>query len=61
MTPLFVDDVHIAKLLLKTAVDSCLANKALPKMKLQLFHPVGENCGEDSAQLMQELEAELTH
>ena len=38
MTPLFVDDVHIAKLLLKTAVDSCLANKALPKMKLQLFH-----------------------
>ena len=46
MTPLFADNVPIAKLLLKTAADSCLANKALPKKtKLQLFHPVGENCG----------------
>lgn len=60
MTPLFADNVHIARLLLKTAADSCLANKALPKTKLQLFHPVGDNCGEDAAQLMQELEAELT-
>ena len=61
MTPLFADNVHIAKLLLKTAAESCLANEALPKTKLQLLHPVGNNCGEDSSQLMKELKAELTH
>ena len=61
MTPLFADNVHVAKLLLKTAAESCLANEALPKTKLQLFHPVGDNCGEDSSQLIKELEAELTH
>ena len=35
--------------------------KKNPKTKLQIFHPVGDNCGEDSSQLMRELEAELTH
>ena len=61
MAPLFADTVDIAMLLLKTAVESCLANEAIPKTKLKIFHPVGENCGEDSSQLMRELEAELTH
>ena len=61
MAPLFADYVHIAKMLLKTAAENCLANEALPKTKLELFHPVGNNCGENSSQLMRELEAELTH
>ena len=61
MAPLFADNVHIAKVLLKIAAESCLANEALPKTKLELFHPVGDDCGEDSSQLMEELEAELTH
>ena len=61
MAPLFADNVNIAKVLLKTAAENCLANEALPKTKLELFHPVGDNCGENSSQLMTELEAELTH
>ena len=61
MAPLFADNVHIAKLLLKTAAVNCLENDVLSKTKLELFHPVGDNCGEDSSQLMKELEAELTH
>ena len=61
MTPLYADNVQIAKLLLQTAAEYCLANEAVPKTKLELFHPVGDNCGEGAAELMDELEAELTH
>ena len=61
MAPLFADTVDIAMLLLKTAAENYLANEAIPKTKLQIFHPVGDNCGENSSQLMRELEAELTH
>ena len=61
MAPLYADNVQIAKLLLKTAAEHCLANEAVPKTKLELFHPVGDNCGEGAAELMDELEAELTH
>ena len=61
MAPLFADTVDIAMLLLKTAAENYLANEATSKTKLQIFHPIGENCGEDSSQLMRELEAELTH
>ena len=61
MAPLYADNVQIAKLLLKTAAEHCLANEAIPKTKLELFHPVGDNCGEGAAELMDELEAELTH
>ena len=61
MAPLYADNVQIAKLLLKTAAEYCLANEAVPKTKLELFHPVGDNCGEGAAELMDELEAELTH
>ena len=61
MAPLFADNVHIAKFLLKTAAENCLANEAIPKTRLQIFHPVGDNCGEGSSQLMRELEAELIH
>ena len=61
MAPLYADNAQIAKLLLKTAAESCLANEAVPKTKLELFHPVGDNCGEGAAELMDELEAEITH
>ena len=61
MTPLFADDALIAKHLVKAAAEYCLSNEVLPNTKLQLFHPVGDNCGEDSPQLMNELEAELIH
>ncbi len=61
MAPLYADNGQIAKLLLKTAAEYCLANEAVPKTKLELFHPVGDNCGEGAAELMDELEAELTH
>jgi hypothetical protein len=60
MAPLYADNAQIAKLLLKTAAEYCLANEAVPKTKLELFHPVGDNCGEGAAELMDELEAELT-
>ena len=50
MAPLFADNVHnIAKFLLKTAAENCLANEAIPKTRLQIFHPVGDNCGEGSS------------
>ena len=61
MAPLYADNADIAKLLLKTAAEYCLANEAVPKTKLELFHPVGNNCGEGASELMDELEAELTH
>ena len=61
MAPLFANNIQIARLLLKLAAENCLANEAVPNTKLELFHPVGDNCGEDSTQLMNELEAELTH
>ena len=61
MAPLFADNVHIAKALIKTAAEKCLANEAVPNTKLELIHPVGKNCGEGSSELMEELEAELTH
>ena len=60
IAPLFADDAQIAKALLKTAADSCLANEAVPKTKLEMFHPVGDNCGEGAPQMMEELEAELS-
>ena len=61
MAPLYADNAQVAKLLLKTAAEDCLANEAVPKTKLELFHPVGDNCGEGAAEMMEELEAELTH
>ena len=64
IAPLFADNIHIAKMLLtllKTTAENCLANEVLPKTKLELFHPVRDECGENSSQLMTELEAELTH
>ena len=61
MAPLFADNVHIAKALIKTAAEKCLANEAVPKTKLALLHPVGNNCGEGSSELIEELEAKLTH
>ena len=61
MAPLYADNAQMAKFLLKTAAENCLANEAVPKTKLELFHPVGDNCGEGAAELMDELEAELTH
>jgi hypothetical protein len=61
MAPLFADNVDIAILLLKTAAENCLTKEATPKSKLHVFHPVGDDCGEGSSQLMRELEAELTH
>ena len=61
MAPLYANDPQIAKLLLKTAAENCLANEAVPKTKLEIFHPVGDNCGEGAAELMDELEADLTH
>jgi hypothetical protein len=42
MAPLYADNAQIAKLLLKTAAEYCLANEAVPKTKLELFHPVGD-------------------
>ena len=61
MAPLFADNVEIAKALLKTAADNCLANEAVPKTKLEIFHPVEDSCGEDAPQLIEELGAELSH
>ena len=61
IAPLYSDDPHIAKCLLKTAAERCLANEAVPKTKLEMFHPVGDICGEGAPLLMKELEAELTH
>ena len=60
MAPLYSDDVHIAKCLLKTAAEYCLTNDAVPKTELEMFHPVGDDCGENAPSLMKELEAELT-
>lgn len=60
IAPLFPEDVLIAKLLLKTAVKSCFANKDVPNTKLELLHPAGDSCGKDSSELMDELEAEMT-
>jgi hypothetical protein len=61
MAPLYADNAQIAKLLLRTAAEYCLVNEAVPKTKLELFHPVGDNCGEGAAELMDELEAEIAY
>ena len=61
VAPLYADSVEIAKSLLKTAAENCLANEAVLKTKLEMFHPVGDNCGEGAAELMDELKADLTH
>ena len=61
MAPLFANNVNIAKLLLLTAANNCRANPAVPNVPLELFHPVGDNCGEDASELMKEVEAELIH
>ena len=61
MAPLYCDDVDIAKCLLKTAAEYCLANDAVPKSELEIVHPVGDGCGEGAPSLMNELEAELIH
>ena len=60
MAPLFADNVLIAKLLLRAAAQECISNKAIPKTKLELLHPVGDNCGAHASQLMKDLEAELS-
>jgi hypothetical protein len=49
MAPLYAENAQIAKLLLKTAAEYCPVNEAVPKTKLELFHPVGDNCGEGAA------------
>ena len=61
VAPLYADSAQIAKVLLKTSAEYCLLNEAVPKTTLEMFHPVGDNCGQDAPQLMNELEAELTH
>ena len=61
MAPLFADDALIAKHLLKVAAEYSLSNEVLPNTNLELFHPFGDICGEDAPQLMNELEAELSH
>ncbi len=61
MAPLFANDKDTAKILIKTAGQECLANPAIPKTKLELFHPAGDICGEGAAELMDELGAEMTH
>ncbi len=61
MAPLFANDKDTAKLLIKTAGQECLANPAIPKTKLELFHPSGDICGEGAAKLMEELGAEMIH
>ena len=43
------------------AADECLKNPAIPKTKLEIVHPVGDSCGEEAAELMSELDAELIH
>ena len=45
------------KLQLKIA----FVNEALHNSKMELFHPVGDNCGSDASQLMDGLDAELMH
>ena len=61
VAPLYADNAEIAKRLLRTTAEYCLSNEAVPKTTLEMFHPVGDNCGQDAPQLMNELEAELTH
>ena len=61
VAPFYADNAEIAKLLLKTTAEYCLSNEAVPKTTLEMYHPVGDNCGQDAPQLMNELEAELTH
>ena len=61
VAPLYADSAQIAKVLLKTTTEYCLLNEAVPKTTLEMFHPFGDNCGQDAPQLMNELEAELTH
>lgn len=61
VAPLYADNVHIAKILLKTSAEYCLSNRAVPNTNMGMYHPVGENCGGDAPKLMKELEAELTH
>ena len=61
MAPLFADNVHnIAKVLIKTAAEKCLAKNAVPIIYIQRF-TVGKSCGAGSSELIEELEAELTH
>ena len=59
MAPLFADNAEIAKFLINRATEECLTNPAIPKTKLEIFHPVGDNCGEGAAELMKDLDAEL--
>ena len=61
MAPLYADNVDVVKLLINCAAEECLKNPAIPKTKLEIVHPVGDNCGEEAAELMSELDAELFH
>ena len=61
MAPLYADNADVVKLLIKCAADECLKNPAIPKTKLEIVHPVGDSCGEEAAELMSELDAELIH
>ena len=59
VAPLYADSTHIVKLLLKTTAEHCLRIDAFSKTKLELFHPVGDQCGQGAPELMEELGAEL--
>ena len=59
VAPLYADSTHIVKLLLKTIAEHCLRIDTLSKTKLELFHPVGDQCGQGAPELMEELGAEL--
>ena len=61
MAPLFADSADIAKFLVLLAAHECLNNPAIPKTKLEIFHPVGDDCGEGAAMLMKDLGADLTY
>ena len=60
VAPLYADSTHIVKVLLKTTAEHCLRIDALSKTKLELFHPVGDQCGQGAPELMEELGAELS-
>ena len=59
VAPLYADKAEIAKFLIEKAVKECLTNPAIPKTKLEIVLPIGDDCGEGVEELMKELDAEL--
>ena len=61
MTPLYADNDLIARVLMKVAAETYLANDAVPASCFELYYSHGGSCGDHASRLVSELKAKTVN